>query len=101
MDTVAAVLAVVAVACDSGDGTSPTPTPSDTPSATQATVTPVPAVFDWVQTLGNIELEEMFRVFNMGFGLVLVVRSESAGAVGELLKDERTVVIGEVVSVEV
>jgi phosphoribosylformylglycinamidine cyclo-ligase len=56
-----------------------------------------PAVFDWVRKLGNIDHEEMFRVFNMGIGLVFVVRSASAGAAGELLKDEGAVVIGEVV----
>ncbi|MCH7523188.1 MAG: ABC transporter substrate-binding protein [Chloroflexi bacterium] len=42
----AALLVVVAVACDGGDSTSPTATPSATPSAPQATVTPVPGVFD-------------------------------------------------------
>jgi phosphoribosylformylglycinamidine cyclo-ligase len=36
----------------------------------------VPAVFSWVQKLGGIEREEMFRVFNMGVGLVLVCRAE-------------------------
>lgn len=56
----------------------------------------VPAVFDWVQSLGNIDRDEMFRVFNMGIGLAVVVRSESAGAALELLKDEAVVVIGAV-----
>jgi phosphoribosylformylglycinamidine cyclo-ligase len=32
-----------------------------------------PPVFEWLQQLGNVETEEMFRVFNMGIGLVLVV----------------------------
>lgn len=34
---------------------------------------PVPPVFGWVQRLGNIDQEEMERVFNMGIGLVLLV----------------------------
>ncbi|MDG2383851.1 MAG: phosphoribosylformylglycinamidine cyclo-ligase [Pirellulaceae bacterium] len=34
---------------------------------------PVPAVFRWLQSLGEIEPAEMQRVFNMGIGLVLVV----------------------------
>jgi phosphoribosylformylglycinamidine cyclo-ligase len=34
----------------------------------------VPAVFSWVQKLGAIDREEMYRVFNMGFGLVVIVR---------------------------
>jgi phosphoribosylformylglycinamidine cyclo-ligase len=34
---------------------------------------PVPAVFQWLQRIGDIDEAEMFRVFNMGIGLVLVV----------------------------
>jgi phosphoribosylformylglycinamidine cyclo-ligase len=34
---------------------------------------PVPPVFGWLQRLGEIDSEEMDRVFNMGLGLVLVV----------------------------
>lgn len=41
----------------------------------------VPAVCTWLQRLGGIDLEEMFRVFNMGIGLALIVRPEAAGAV--------------------
>jgi phosphoribosylformylglycinamidine cyclo-ligase len=33
----------------------------------------VPPVFGWLQQLGDVEEEEMFRVFNMGIGLALVV----------------------------
>jgi len=36
---------------------------------------PVPAVFTWIQRLGDIERNEMERVFNMGIGMVLVVSS--------------------------
>jgi len=34
---------------------------------------PVPPVFTWVQRLGDIDQEEMERVFNMGIGMVLLV----------------------------
>jgi len=34
---------------------------------------PVPPVFTWLQQLGDVDADEMFRVFNMGIGLVLVV----------------------------
>jgi len=34
---------------------------------------PRPAVFDWLQKLGPVEEEEMYRVFNMGIGYVLIV----------------------------
>jgi phosphoribosylformylglycinamidine cyclo-ligase len=33
----------------------------------------VPPVFTWLQQLGNVDDAEMFNVFNMGVGLVLVV----------------------------
>jgi len=36
---------------------------------------PVPPVFTWVQRLGEVEQPEMYRVFNMGIGLVLIVSS--------------------------
>ena len=32
-----------------------------------------PPVFEWLQELGQVETEEMHRVFNMGLGLALVV----------------------------
>jgi phosphoribosylformylglycinamidine cyclo-ligase len=34
---------------------------------------PVPPVFTWLERLGGIEAPEMYRVFNMGVGLVLIV----------------------------
>ncbi|MFN7804558.1 MAG: phosphoribosylformylglycinamidine cyclo-ligase [Planctomycetaceae bacterium] len=44
-----------------------------------------PALFGWVQELGNIEREEMFRVFNMGLGFLLVIRPETLDAVSKRL----------------
>ena len=45
----------------------------------------VPPIFSWLQTLGQVDREEMFRVFNMGIGMVVIVRPEHADAVrGEL-----------------
>lgn len=32
-----------------------------------------PVVFDWLQELGKIETDEMYRVFNMGIGLAIIV----------------------------
>ncbi|MCR9230686.1 MAG: phosphoribosylformylglycinamidine cyclo-ligase [bacterium] len=46
----------------------------------------VPAVFDWLQSLGDIDEAEMFRVFNMGIGLVAIVRAQHAEAVQEKLQ---------------
>ena len=41
----------------------------------------VPAEFTWLQQLDNVDTEEMYRVFNMGIGLVLAVQRDSAAAV--------------------
>jgi phosphoribosylformylglycinamidine cyclo-ligase len=41
----------------------------------------VPPVFSWLQRAGRLEDSEMFRVFNMGVGLVLVVSAAEADAV--------------------
>jgi phosphoribosylformylglycinamidine cyclo-ligase len=35
-----------------------------------------PAVFDWLQTNGNVEDTEMYRTFNCGVGMVIVVAKE-------------------------
>jgi len=35
-----------------------------------------PAVFDWLQTNGNVEDTEMYRTFNCGVGMVIVVAQE-------------------------
>ena len=48
---------------------------------------PVPPVFPWLQRLGNIDDEEMHRVFNMGLGLVLVVSQYSANKICRLLAE--------------
>lgn len=44
-----------------------------------------PALFNWVQKLGDIDREEMFRVFNMGIGFVLIVRPKAVERVQERL----------------
>lgn len=46
----------------------------------------IPDSFKWLQTLGNIDEEEMFRVFNMGIGMVAIVRAEHAKEVQEKLQ---------------
>jgi phosphoribosylformylglycinamidine cyclo-ligase len=57
-----------------------------------------PPVFPWLQRLGNVDVEEMFRVFNMGIGFVVVVRPEAAEQALAILKEagEQAVVIGSV-----
>lgn len=48
----------------------------------------VPAVFSWIQKLGNVTDEEMSRVFNMGLGLALVVSEHFADSIQNQLDDE-------------
>jgi phosphoribosylformylglycinamidine cyclo-ligase len=45
----------------------------------------VPPVFTWLQQLGDIEADEMYRVFNMGIGLVLVVSPYYAESIQQQL----------------
>ena len=54
----------------------------------------VPPIFQWLQRKGNIEKEEMYRVFNMGIGFVAVVKPEN---IAEVKSDipEITWIIGE------
>ena len=39
---------------------------------------PVPSVFDWLQEKGNIETKEMYRTFNMGMGMIIIVNKADA-----------------------
>ncbi|HWV46597.1 MAG TPA: AIR synthase-related protein, partial [Nitrospira sp.] len=41
----------------------------------------VPPIFDVMSRLGRIDREEMYRVFNMGIGLILVVPPDSVSGV--------------------
>lgn len=44
----------------------------------------VPAVFNWLQELGEVESAEMHRVFNMGLGLVVVVSPYYANHISQI-----------------
>jgi phosphoribosylaminoimidazole (AIR) synthetase len=46
---------------------------------------PTPAVFPWLQSLGDVDDDEMHRVFNMGVGLVLVVSPYYAESIQQQL----------------
>jgi phosphoribosylformylglycinamidine cyclo-ligase len=46
-----------------------------------------PAVFGWLQQAGGLDESEMFRVFNMGVGLILVCSADDASAVLASLSD--------------
>ena len=59
---------------------------------------PIPAVMQWVQDQGRIETDEIYRVFNAGIGMVLVVAPDQAEAVAATLTaaGERVYAIGEI-----
>ncbi len=56
---------------------------------------PLPPVFRLVQEDGGIDRDEMYRVFNMGLGMVLVCDPSRADAVRNLVPD--SLVVGQVV----
>ena len=65
---------------------------------------PVPSIWKLIQQMGNISSEEMYRVFNMGIGMIAIVDkslaadfqfslSEPTFVIGELVKGERNVIL--------
>jgi phosphoribosylformylglycinamidine cyclo-ligase len=57
------------------------------------------AVFDVMQSIGNVDEEEMFRAFNLGIGMVFIVDINDVSAVNGVLKELTEVYkIGTVVS---
>ena len=47
------------------------------------TAWPLHPAFQWLQGLGKIDREEMYRVFNMGLGFILIVRPKHADTLRE------------------
>jgi len=56
----------------------------------------VPAIFPVIQRVGNVSDEEMYRVFNMGLGMVAVCDEESVATILDTLPDAQ--VVGSIVS---
>ena len=48
---------------------------------------PILPVFDVMQSLGDVDEDEMFRTFNMGIGMTFIVNPDDIGAVTDTLKD--------------
>jgi phosphoribosylformylglycinamidine cyclo-ligase len=55
---------------------------------------PVPPIFALIQKQGNVTLDEMFHVFNMGIGMVVISSPENAGRLKKSLPE--VIVVGEV-----
>ncbi len=56
---------------------------------------PVPPIFQLIQQRGNIDQDEMYRVFNMGIGMVVISSPQNISQLTKKLPEAR--VIGEVV----
>ena len=58
----------------------------------------VPALFEFIQKAGNVDRDEMYRVFNMGLGLVVMVRAADVGLALKVLRQAgtRPVVVGRI-----
>ena len=56
---------------------------------------PVPSVFDWLQEKGNVENKEMYRTFNMGMGMIIIVDKNDADKSVSIL-GEHAQIIGSV-----
>jgi phosphoribosylformylglycinamidine cyclo-ligase len=60
--------------------------PSDCDAVIHTAAWKVPAIFNLIQSGGNVEAEEMYQVFNMGIGMAVVVREKDAATVAAELK---------------
>jgi phosphoribosylformylglycinamidine cyclo-ligase len=59
---------------------------------------PVPPVFDVIKETGNVEEKEMFRVFNMGIGMMIIAMEKECPEILEYLRTlgERAYLIGSI-----
>jgi phosphoribosylformylglycinamidine cyclo-ligase len=62
----------------------------------------IPPLFEWLRRSGQIPIDDMWRTFNLGVGLIVACSASDAGRVLELLKDsgEQPSPIGRVVAGE-
>lgn len=62
--------------------------PDDTVAAIDAQSWPLPKLFQWLQQAGQVDSQEMYRTFNCGIGMVLVVNAADAAAVQQFLQQQ-------------
>jgi phosphoribosylformylglycinamidine cyclo-ligase len=58
----------------------------------------VPPIFQLIQKKGDVDREEMFHVFNMGIGMVMVCSPEKVSEITKALPEAK--IIGEIVKQE-
>ncbi|MCF7529678.1 phosphoribosylformylglycinamidine cyclo-ligase [Neisseria lisongii] len=61
--------------------------PPNTVAQIDAASWALPKLFQWLQQAGNVETQEMYRTFNCGIGMVVVVAAEDADAVQAFLSE--------------
>ena len=76
-------------------GKLPAVLPEDLAARIDTSVWARPAIFDVLQREGGISDDEMFRVFNMGLGMVAVCPEENAAAFRQAIPD--SMVVGQVI----
>ena len=59
----------------------------------------MPSIFDWLKNEGNILQQDMYRIFNCGIGLVLIVNEEDVDSISKEIKSNNfnSFVIGKVI----
>jgi phosphoribosylformylglycinamidine cyclo-ligase len=62
--------------------------PAGTRAVIRKAAWPRPAIFNWLQHAGGVAEEEMFRVFNCGIGMVVVVARDKVQTATTLLERE-------------
>lgn len=62
--------------------------PENTVAAINSQSWSLPKLFQWLQQAGNVETQEMYRTFNCGIGMVLVVNAEDADAIQKFLQQQ-------------
>ena len=62
--------------------------PENTVAQIDAKAWELPKLFQWLQQAGNVETQEMYRTFNCGIGMVVVIAEEDADAVQAFLTEQ-------------
>ena len=62
--------------------------PENTVAQIDAESWELPKLFQWLQKAGNVETQEMYRTFNCGIGMVVIVAAEDADAVRSFLSGQ-------------
>jgi len=76
-------------------GNLPRPLPKGLAARLESKKWAVPPIFKLLQNKGNIEIEEMYRVYNMGIGMAVICAPEDVAKLTRALKGAE--VVGEVV----